>query len=109
CTTDDPIDSLEYHRAFAKQDAGIKMFPTFRPDKVYAIENAKDWIAYIEKLETASGVSIRNFADLLQALQNRVDFFDSLGCRASDHGLEHMYYEPDAGHKADDLFLKFRS
>src|SRR5688572_19934991 len=54
----------------------------FRPDKVYAVENNKTWIQYLEKLESASGKSITSYGDLLSALQARVDYFDSLGCRA---------------------------
>ncbi|HEU5146986.1 MAG TPA: glucuronate isomerase [Chryseosolibacter sp.] len=109
CTTDDPIDSLEYHQQFAKQQAGFRMFPTFRPDKVYAVENNKAWIQYLEKLESAAGKKISSFADLVGALQARVDFFDTLGCRASDHGLEHMYFEPDAEKKADEIFSRLRA
>jgi len=109
CTTDDPTDSLEYHKQFAKQNAGFKMFPTFRPDKVYAVENNKAWISYLEKLEGASGKKISTYADLLAALENRVDFFDSLGCRASDHGLEHMYFETDSERDAPTIFAKFRA
>ncbi len=108
CTTDDPIDALTYHKQFAGQEAGFKMFPTFRPDKVYAVENNKVWMQYLEKLESASGKSIRSYADLTAALQARVDFFDSLGCRASDHGLEHLYFEDDAESTAEDIFRKFR-
>lgn len=109
CTTDDPVDTLSWHKQFASQDAGFKMYPTFRPDKVYAVENNQAWMVYLERLESASGIAIKSFADLLQALQSRVDFFDSLGCRASDHGLEHMYFEPDAEKNADKIFTKFRS
>jgi glucuronate isomerase len=109
CTTDDPVDSLQYHRQFSLQDGRFKMFPTFRPDKVYAVENHGAWIGYLEKLETASGISIGSFDDLLQALQSRIDFFDSLGCRASDHGLEHLYFEADAEKSAAGIFSKFRS
>ncbi len=109
CTTDDPTDSLEYHKQFATQGSDLKMYPTFRPDNVYAVENTKRWIAYLEKLEASSGVSIKTFADLMQALSKRVDYFDSLGCRASDHGLEHLYYEPDAVAKAEAIFTKLRS
>ncbi len=109
CTTDDPLDSLEYHLALSTRDVGFKMYPTFRPDKVYAVENNKPWIQYIEKLETVSGTDIKTFADLLHALQSRVDFFQTAGCRAADHGLEHLYYEVDAEKNADKLFTKFRS
>jgi Glucuronate isomerase len=106
CTTDDPLDSLEYHKQFAGQRAGFKMYPTFRPDKVYAVENNKAWIQYIEKLSSVCGKTIQSYADLLAALQSRVDFFDSLGCRASDHGLEHMYFELNAEDRADAIFPK---
>ena len=109
CTTDDPIDTLQYHQQFAKQKAGFKMFPTFRPDKVYAVENNKTWIDYLARLESASGKAIKSYSDLIGSLQARVDFFDSLGCRASDHGLEHMYFEPDAEKEADTIFSKFRA
>jgi glucuronate isomerase len=109
CTTDDPVDSLQYHQQFAGQDAGFKMYPTFRPDKIYAVENNKAWLQYVEKLESASGKNIKSFADLIQALLSRVDFFDSMGCRASDHGLEHMYYEEGAEKNAEKIFAKFRS
>jgi glucuronate isomerase len=108
CTTDDPADSLNYHKQFASQDAGFKMYPTFRPDKVYAVENNKAWVGYLDKLASASGKAIASFADLLAALQSRVDFFDSMGCRASDHGLEHLYFDENAEKNADKLFIKFR-
>jgi glucuronate isomerase len=105
-TTDDPIDSLEYHRAFASQSAGFKMFPTFRPDKSFTIHDISFYRAYLEKLGAAAGTTIKSFNDLLQALQNRVDVFDKHGCRASDHGLERLYFDKDAEQKADKLFSK---
>jgi glucuronate isomerase len=109
CTTDDPLDSLQYHHQFASQDAGFKMYPTFRPDKVYALENNQTWVQYLEKLETVTGIGIKSFSDLVEALQSRVDFFHEAGCRAADHGLEHMYFETDAEKNADKIFAKFRS
>ena len=84
------------------------MFPTFRPDKVYATDNHKGWVQYLEKLESAAGKPIKIYADLLQALRSRVDFFDGLGCRASDHGLEHLYFESEAEKHAEQIFSKFR-
>jgi glucuronate isomerase len=109
CTTDDPTDDLSYHKQFAKQKTGIRMFPTFRPDKTFAAENPKNYNEYLEKLSTASKVSITTFDDLLTALKNRIDFFDSLGCRASDHGLEYLYFNTDAMAKAPAAFKKVRS
>ena len=109
CTTDDPIDSLEYHQQFSKQKSGIRMFPTFRPDKAFAIEDPRAYNEYIDKLSTAANVSIQTLDDLFTALKKRIDFFDSLGCRASDHGLEFMYFDEHAKSKSADLFKKIRS
>ena len=109
CTTDDPTDDLSYHIQFAKQKSGIRMFPTFRPDKTFAAEDPKTYNAYIDKLESASGISIKRFDGLLDALKTRIDFFDSLGCRASDHGLEYLYYDHDAASNANSVFLKVRA
>lgn len=109
CTTDDPTDDLGYHIQLAKQKSGIRMFPTFRPDKTFAAEDPKTYNAYIDKLESASGTSIKRFDGLLDALKTRIDFFDSLGCRASDHGLEYLYYDQDAASNANSVFLKVRA
>ncbi len=109
CTTDDPTDSLEYHKQFATQKAAFRMFPTFRPDKSFGVENLSNYRTYLDKLSVSSGTSIKKFDDLLQALQNRVEAFHQLGCRASDHGLEHLYYHADAEQQADRLFTKLLS
>lgn len=85
------------------------MFPTFRPDKAFAAENPKAYNQYLEKLSAAANVSITTFEDLISALKARIEFFDSLGCRASDHGLEYMYFTPDAMAKAPAAFKKVRS
>jgi len=106
CTTDDPTDTLEYHKAFARQNAGFKMFPTFRPDKSFAAHDPVAYSAYLQKLSSASGVTINTFDDLMSALQKRIDFFESLGCRASDHGLESLFFHPDGEKNAPALFIK---
>ncbi len=108
-TTDDPIDSLQYHQQFATQQAGFLMIPTFRPDKAYATANAETYNAYLEKLSAVAGVSIDSFAALIEALDKRMDFFDTLNCRASDHGLENLYFDESALTKASVLFKKVRS
>jgi len=92
-TTDDPVDSLEHHRAIADGTAPIgkiaaKVIPSFRPDKALNI-NLPGFAAYIESLAAASGVAIKSADDVLTALEKRLDFFASLGCRASDHALEY--------------------
>lgn len=106
CTTDDPTDSLEYHRSFAAGGHDLKMFPTFRPDKAFAVEGGDRYLEYLEKLGASASVSIKTFDDILEALQRRVDFFDSLGCRAADHGLEHLYYHSQALQQAEVIFRK---
>ncbi|HYF69333.1 MAG TPA: glucuronate isomerase [Ohtaekwangia sp.] len=108
CTTDDPTDTLEYHQQFAKQEAGFKMYPTFRPDKVYGVEDPVVYAAYLEKLSAVTRIEIKNFDDLLQALENRINFFTEQGCRASDHGLEQLYFFADAEIVADNLFQKIK-
>ena len=95
-TTDDPIDSLEHHKAIADGTARIgkiatKVIPSFRPDKAFDInaQGPGGFVAYINSLSAASGVKITKVDDVLSALEKRLDFFVSLGCRASDHALEY--------------------
>ncbi|MDR0759663.1 MAG: glucuronate isomerase [Treponema sp.] len=92
-TTDDPVDSLEYHAAIAGGKAPIgsittKVIPSFRPDKALNI-NVPGFAAYIKTLAGSSGVAINSVAGVLAALENRLDFFVARGCRASDHALEY--------------------
>ena len=92
CTTDDPTDSLEHHQAVASDETfEIGMLPTWRPDKFLAIDKGYQWISWIEKLEQSSGMEVKSVANMLAALQVRHDFFDSVGCRLSDYGLETVY------------------
>ncbi|MCB0374209.1 MAG: glucuronate isomerase, partial [Muricauda sp.] len=92
CTTDDPIDHLEYHQKLMGIGTDLQMRPTFRPDKAYAIANPKAYKIYLEKLENASGRSINTYADLLDALEDRISFFHENQCRVADHGLEYLGY-----------------
>jgi len=90
CTTDDPIDSLEWHKKIAEDDTfDIKVLPTWRPDKAMNIEKP-DYLNYLDKLTSASGITINTFADLKEALMNRMAFFASMGCCISDHALEYV-------------------
>ena len=93
CTTDDPIDSLEYHIQTRESGFEIKMLPTWRPDKAMAVEVPADFRAYVEKLAEVSGVAISNFDDMIAALRKRHDFFAEQGCKLSDHGIEEFYAE----------------
>jgi glucuronate isomerase len=104
CTTDDPADSLLDHTGFHLKNQGLGMYPAFRPDKSFAVENPKTYREYLEKLEQASKVKIDPFDSLLEALQNRVDFFHKRGCRLSDHGLEQLYHFEGNEYSIDTLF-----
>ncbi len=91
-TTDDPIDSLEYHALLAKDDSfGTTVAPSFRPDRALNIDKA-GWREYIAKLSEVSSVKICDLATLKEALGKRIEFFAENGCRASDHGLDRMIY-----------------
>ncbi|MDR3133731.1 MAG: glucuronate isomerase [Prevotellaceae bacterium] len=106
CTTDDPVDSLEYHIALKNENFSIKVLPTWRPDKAMAVENAGTFRTYVEKLSMVAGVDIGSYADLLQALQVRHNFFASAGCKLSDHGLEEFYAEDYTGSEIERIFKK---
>mgnify|MGYP002770388283 FL=1 len=92
CTTDDPVDSLEWHRKIKEDGFEVKVLPAWRPDKAMNIEKA-DFAQYITKLVQVSGVEIKDFDSLIEALKNRMDFFAENGCTVSDHGLEYVMYE----------------
>ena len=86
-TTDDPADDLKYHKII--KDEGrcpAKVIPSYRPDKALNIEKP-DFKEYVEKLAKVSGIEIKSASDLIKALENRLDFFVEMGCRASDHAL----------------------
>ena len=92
-TTDDPADTLEWHSKVAAGKATeTQVLPSFRPDKAFNIDK-EGFVEYIAKLGSAAGKTIASLADLLEVLRGRVDFFDRLGCRASDHGLEYLPFE----------------
>lgn len=89
-TTDDPTDSLEWHKKIRSDKSfDCTVAPSFRPDKALNIEK-EDWLSYIKKLEEAEGVEISSIDSLEAALENRMKYFDENGCRASDHGLDYV-------------------
>ena len=93
CTTDDPIDSLEYHLKCKTDGFEVKVLPTWRPDKAMAVEVPAAFRSYVEQLSAVSGISISNFDDMILALRKRQDFFAEMGCKLSDHGIEEFYAE----------------
>lgn len=106
CTTDDAADSLEYHIAL-KSDKSFKtkVLPAFRPDKALAIEASSfpDWVS---SLNNASGETVYDFKSLTEILRERVDFFSSLGCRASDHGLTYIPFRRAGENELDAIVKK---
>jgi len=88
CTTDDPLDSLDYHRKIAESGWSVKVLPTWRPDKILALDQPESWNRYVDTLSEITGISINHYNDLLEALRIRHDYFHQHGCRLSDHGLE---------------------
>lgn len=106
CTTDDPVDSLEYHLKCKADGFQVKVLPTWRPDKAMAVEVPADFRAYMEKLSAVSGVKISKFADVIEALRKRHDFFASVGCRLSDHGIEEFYAEDYTPAEIEAIFNK---
>ena len=106
CTTDDPADTLEWHDIVAAdKTCKTRMIPAWRPDAAMNIE-AATFKAYIEKLGKVAGVEIKKFADLIDALQKRHDFFASKGCKLSDHGIEEFYDEPYTDAEIDAILDK---
>ena len=103
CTTDDPVDSLEYHDVVAADPTSkTRMIPAWRPDAAMNIE-AATFKAYVDKLSEVSGVAISTFKDMIDALQKRHDFFASKGCKLSDHGIEEFYDEPYTAAEIDTI------
>ena len=99
-TTDDPIDSLEHHKAIARDASfDVKVLPSWRPDKAFNIE-AATFADYMKKLEAAADVSITHFSDLRDALKKRMDHFAAHGCKVSDHALDVVVFG-----EADDATL----
>lgn len=106
CTTDDPLDSLEFHQQLrADTSLDIKVLPAFRPDKFILIDNPH-FSTYIQKLGILVDFEIQSFADLLKALRQRADFFASMGGQISDHGLEQIYAADFTPESADSAFKK---
>lgn len=106
-TTDDPADSLEYHEKLAEiKDLGFTVCPSFRPDKAVNIQR-KGFKEYMEVLARSVGKeSFSNISEVLDALNERIDFFKKHGCRASDHGIDYVPFKKCSLEEADRVFKK---
>jgi len=106
CTTDDPIDNLEWHQKLAADESmKTNVLPAWRPDKAVNIEKP-DYLDYLAKLAAASGVEIKTFADLKSALSARMDYFAANRCCLSDHGLNYVVYAPASEEEIEAIFHK---
>jgi len=108
CTTDDPIDSLEYHRQIKASGFEVAVLPAWRPDKAMMVENPESFNAYVDKLGEAANTNIETFNDFMDAIDNRHQFFHENGCRLSDHGLETAYAENYTEKEIQAIFAKVR-
>ncbi len=105
CTTDDPADSLEWHRKIREDGFEIKVLPSFRPERAIGIEK-DDFAEYISRLSEVAGTAIKSVSDLLLALEKRMLFFAENGCRVSDHSLESTFYVETTPDEVNALFKK---
>ncbi|MGL4402619.1 MAG: glucuronate isomerase [Fusobacteriaceae bacterium] len=106
CTTDDPTDSLEYHIKLKNDESfGVKVLPTFRPDKGINIEK-EGFVEWVKKLSEIVGFEISSYGKLKKALEMRMEFFKSAGCIVSDHGLDSIVYEAATEEELESIFWK---
>ena len=108
CTTDDPVDNLGYHRAFAAQDHPTTMLPAFRPDKALTVNAPAVFNKWVGQLSAAANIDINNFDAFLTALKKRHDFFHTQGCRLSDHGMNHCFADFCSDKTAAEIFDRAR-
>ncbi|MDF2801660.1 MAG: Glucuronate isomerase [Anaerocolumna sp.] len=106
CTTDDPIDSLEWHKVMSEDSSlSAKVLPAFRPDKAMNIEKP-DFLDYLYKLSNISGIEINSFSSLGEAITSRISFFAEMGCKVSDHALEYVMYQSASEEEIETIFTK---
>lgn len=105
CTTDDPADDLRYHKMIREDGFDVQVLPAWRPESAMKIASP-GFADYMRRLQDASGIEIRSFADLKRALEKRLAFFDEMGCRASDHSLDYAMYVPAGEAEIEDIFSR---
>jgi len=106
CTTDDPVDSLEFHKQIKQAGFEFKVIPAFRPDKAMAIDMPETYYDWFAKLQAVTEFEIKSFKDYLEALKKRHDYFHLNGCRLSDHGIEAPYVEEYTEQDIENIFAK---
>lgn len=106
CTTDDPVDTLKYHKYIKKdKEFHVKVLPTFRPDKALKIEN-KTFLDWVVNLAEVSNSDIDTYDEFWNSLKSRVEFFHEEGCRISDHGIEDLFFELSNEEEINRIFQK---
>jgi glucuronate isomerase len=106
CTTDDPVDSLEYHLQLQEdENYEVSILPGFRPDKGLEI-NRDGYTGWVQKLQEASGVRVNSYSDFLNALESRVRFFHSVGGRVSDHAIDNMVFAEATQEEVEQIFAE---
>ncbi|WP_159517134.1 glucuronate isomerase [Sunxiuqinia indica] len=109
CTTDDPVDNLEHHRAIKESGFEVKVLPAWRPDKAMMVEDKDFFNDYVDQLAEAANVEIDSFDAFMVALDKRHQFFHDNGCRLSDHGLDTAFAEDYSEAEINAIFDKIRS
>jgi glucuronate isomerase len=109
CTTDDPTDSLEYHRQIASSELPVRVLPTFRPDAALRVDQIPAFNGWIDKLSSATAAPIDSFPSFLRAIELRLEAFHQVGCRLSDHGLDICFADPCTEAQAREIFYSARS
>jgi glucuronate isomerase len=108
CTTDDPTDDLSCHKAIAASGLATKVYPAFRPDKALNVHLPEVFNAWVGRLEAAANTSVGSFAEFVDALRKRHDFFHQMGGRLSDHGVNATFGEFATAQEAASIFDKAR-
>ena len=106
CTTDDPTDSLEYHKQLKKDKYEVSVIPAFRPDKAMMVENFGLFNLWFKKLQEVTDLHVTNFQTYIDAIRKRHDYFHANGCRLSDHGIETAYAEDYSSEEIEKIFSK---
>ncbi len=109
CTTDDPADDLSHHQAIRSSRLPTRVYPAFRPDKAFTIEQGDAFRSWVDRLEKLSGHRAAELAGLLDALRARHNFFGSLGAKLSDHGIPYTYAAPCDEPEASAIYARARA
>ena len=108
CTTDDPVDTLEHHKAVADSGFAVRVLPTWRSDKAGKIDEPAAWNAWMDRLAAAAGSPVRTWDDFLDAMDKRHAFFESRGCVVSDYGITEIFAAPYTTGEIKAIFRKVR-